>query len=119
MINTLIVIQIVLLIWILIEIIILHKCRTAFDELLMKFIELSQGLYERMETSNKKLSENVSSLTKTLQSALTIKNDAKVLEGAVKDLQGISKYIKVGALKEFKDVEDGIKKLKYTLKQGK
>jgi len=117
MITAITIVQSILFLWILIEIIMLRRCRQAFEELILKFVEVGQTLYDRLDTHNKKLSDNIGGLGKSVQSSLSLKNDVKVLEGTVKDLQGISKYIRTSALKEFKDVEDGIKKLKNIVKE--
>ena len=117
--TVLLIVQAIFLVWIIVELVLLRRNRIAFEELIMKWVDLCQNLYEKSAGHNKKLSDSVTDLTKTLQSALAIKNDVKVLEGTVKELQGVSKIIRAGALKELKDVEEGIKKIKNQLRQEK
>ena len=117
--TMLVILQLIVVIVILIELIILRKSRTALDILIVKFVDLAQGLYNKIEANNKKVSDNLGNLTKTLQTAITIKNNATLLDSAVKELSNVSKYIKVGAMKEFKEVEEGIRKIKTAMRQEK
>lgn len=119
MIPILISLNIIVLLWLTIEIIILRRNRSAFEELILKFIELGQVLYNRMEAHDKKLSDNVNSLSKVVSSILSVKNEPKIINGAVSELQSITKILKVGITKELKDIDDGLKKIKTSLNQIK
>jgi hypothetical protein len=114
--TTILIIQSVLLLFVFIEIIKLRKNRLAFEELILKFVDVCQKIYKDGENHNKKLSDNVVGISKSLQSSISLKESIKALEGIMKELQATSKFLKVGLVKEFKDIESSIIKIKSSLK---
>jgi hypothetical protein len=115
----LIVLSLIVLLWQTIELIIIIKNRKAFEFLILEFNKVCQRFYNELNVYNKKMLDNSTSLSKTAQTMISIKNDVNALKDTIKELQGTSKFLKAGILKEFKDIESAIKSMKVQLKSEK
>lgn len=113
--TILIILQIVILILTLIELFSLRKNRIVFEELIIKFVEAVQISFNNTEAHIKKISDNASILSKSSNNSLSIKDSIKHLESITQEFQTTSKIIKSSAQKEFKLIEEGIKKIKLQL----
>lgn len=108
--------QIFVLFLMVLEFLYLRKNRKVFEELIIKFVEAGQVSFNNIDAHIKKISDMTSVLSKTTNNILSIKENIKILDGSVKEFQITTKLIKTNAQKEFKNIEDGIKKIKAQLK---
>lgn len=114
--TIIIVLQLIVLIISLLQLYSLRKNRIVFEELIIKFVEAVQMSFNNTEVHIKKISDTASILSKTSNNMVSIKESIKSLESVVREFQSTTKIVKSSAQKEFKSIEDGIKKIKSQLK---